>query len=331
MSDLSIATEELVQRTFVYEVGLREPILAMLMTEGKVSSRGGTYITYDLVKDDAKDEAQAYAAGEGLTVAQSEFLDQAKFKYKYVQMPIRYNVDDEIQNHLATSEVKRHDLVTLITERAQDGLRRHLTVRLHTASSTDAGKYVQSIYDACDHSRTYGTVTSSTTAKTWWNGASLAGTWADRDTAMTVELNNLRTIGYIVDRYVAPGQKKYCFLPEGLHSKVRGILEGKVSYQMGTADNSKMAKFGFKSFMYDGVEYIADSYMTLNSQTDYLLMLNPDTWELRLHPSAAFKVTPFFDQSQVAGGADEKVARIKFAGNVCCKKPNANFWNSTAT
>jgi len=331
MSDLSIATEELVQRTFVHEVGLREPILAMLMTEGKVSSRGGTYITYDLIKDDAKDEAQAYAAGEPLTVAQSEFLSQAKFKYKFVQMPIRYNVEDEIQNHLATSEVKRHDLVALITERAQDGLRRHLTVRLHTASSTDAGKYVQSIYDACDHARAYGTITSSTTSNTWWNGASLDGTWTDRDGSLAVALDNIRKINNITDRYVPPGQKKYGYLPEALHSKMRGILEGKVSYQESTTENSKLRRFGFKSFMYDGVEWVVDSYMTLNSQTDYLLILNPDTWELRLHPSRAFKVTPFFDQGQVAGGADEKVARIYFAGNVCCKKPNANFWNSTAT
>lgn len=331
MSDLSIATQELVAATFTYEVGLRMPVLATLLAEGKVQSRGGTYITYDLVTGSAKAQAQAYAAGEGLNVAQAEFLDQAKFKYKYIQMPIRYNVDDEIQNHLATSEVKRHDLVKLIVERAESGIREFVDELLHTTSSTDSGKNIQSIYDPLDHARTYGTVTSTTAAKTWWNGASLSGAWTDRATAMALSLDNIRKLRHIIDRYVPPGQKKYGFLPEALHSKMQGILEGSVYYQKATAENSKLFRFGFDSFIAYGIEWIVDSYMTLNSQTAYMVIMNPNTWEFRLHPSRAFMVTDFFEQDKVAGGADEKVARVKLAANCCCKQPNANVWKSNVS
>jgi len=327
MSDLSIATQELFAATFAYQVGLRKPISAMLLEERRVAARGGTYITYDLVKDDAEDEAQAYAVNEGLTVAQSEFLGQAKFKWKYLQMPIKYTVDDEIQNHLATSEVKRHDLVKLIVERGQDGIRKKLDTLFHTISSTDAGKNFQSIYDAQDHSRLYGALTSNTTTVSYWNGASLDGTWTDRNTAMALSLGNLRLLKMIVKRYREPGEKLYGFLPEALFSKLQGILEGSVTYKA----EGKMLKYGFDAFEAYGIEFVCDSYMTLNSQTAYMTILNPATWELRLHPERTFKVSDFVHQATIAGGADEHVARIFLAGNLCCKQPNANVWKSNVS
>lgn len=331
MSDLSIATQELFAKSFTYQVGLRMPITAMLLEHRRVEARGGYQIVYDLVKDDAVDEAQDYYEGEGMTVAQTSFLDQAKFDWKYVQMPVRYTVSDEIKNKLGESEVKRHDLVKLMVERAQDGIKRHLNKVLHTISSSDAGRSIQSIYDPLDHSRTYGTVASTTTVKTWWNGSSLAESWADRNTAMALALDNLRKIEMICGRYRPPTEKLYCFLPEALHSKLQGILEGSVYYEKSSNENSRLFKYGFKSFQVYGTEYVVDSWMTLNSQTAYAVWLNPEVMDLRFHPNRSFRMTEFVWQGQIAGGQDENVARILLAGNCCNKQPNAGMWKSNVS
>ena len=56
--------------------------------------------------------------------------------------------------------------------------------------------------------------------------------------------------------------------------------------------------------------------------------LNIPDWFLMVHPKKNFKMLPFFDQAQIAGGADFKLARIRFAGNLICKHPNRSCYFS---
>jgi hypothetical protein len=328
MADLSNLTEELFVKSFTKQVGLRMPKLAMLLAHRQVKTKGGTKITYPVVMDDAEDEAQTYLPNEEMTVGQSDFTNLAKFEWKYMQMPLRYGVDEEIQNHLATSEVKRFDLVKLIVERGQDGTKRKLRTLINGTGSTDSGRDFQSINDALDHSRTYGTITSNTTTVAYWNGASTGDSYTDRASSWTLNLSNVRLALAIVRRYVDDNAKQYIFLPEAMHSKLQGICEASKVYTPSDDSNSKLHKHGFRTFQVYGAEVVCDSWMTLNSQTAYMQILNPETFEFRLHPSRAFRVTPFVWQGQVEGGKDQMVGRVLVCGNICCKKPRANLWKS---
>lgn len=336
MTDLSIATEALYKKSFTNEVMLKIPLTAMLMAHRRVTFKGGTTIKHPVVKATQESLLQMYATGTGLDVSSKEQLSEPSFNWKKGQLPIRYDVDTEIQNELATSEVKRLDLVTLKVKEAQQGTKLGLNTQFHaTTAAGDSGTDFQGVPEACDHSRTYGGITSNTTfahpGLAWWGGASLGETFADRATAMALSLDNIRKCGMVVERYVDEGSKFYGLLPEGLYSKFLGILEGNVFYERSNEQNSKLFKYGFKSFHAYGVEWVKDSYMTLNSMTAHMLLINPDTWELRMHPQRAFEVTPFVWQGAQSGGLDEMVARLLIAGNLVCWQPNSNMWKSNVS
>ncbi|KAF0156298.1 MAG: hypothetical protein FD189_1103 [Elusimicrobia bacterium] len=327
-ADLSHAARELLDRSFWSQVGLDMPMTAMLLEERRVTTKGGLQLWYHLGKDDAEDEAQDYLPGDILTVGQAEFINTAKFNWKYIQVPMRYGIDVHLQNQLATSETKRRDLVSLLVERAEDGMKRRIEKRMHAVTAAgDTGAGLQGLPEAYDHSRTYGEITSNTTTVAYWNGASLADSYTDRATADPLSLDNLRKIKAIVKRYADKRDKLYVFLPEGLHSKLQGMCEGSAHYVAGTKENS-LLKYGFDAFHVYGMEVVCDSYMTLNSMTDDMLVVNPKYWHFRVHPDRNLKVNEFFHQAKVAGGKDEWIAHAYLCAAAICFKPRTGMWKS---
>ena len=98
-----------------------------------------------------------------------------------------------------------------------------------------------------------------------------------------------------------------------------------------STSTGRLAKYGFTSVtLYDNIEVVEDPYMSVN-QTSTSLMVDPETWELRFHPSRAFKIGKFVDQSQIEGGEDKMLARLRVAGNFVCWQPNGNMWKSNMT
>jgi len=89
-----------------------------------------------------------------------------------------------------------------------------------------------------------------------------------------------------------------------------------------------LAKYGFQTFVIDGVEFVQDSWLTTNSMTTDFFLLAPSTWDLRVSPKRNFKMTGFTWQGDQVGGLDKYLARILLAGNLTCSKPNANIWKS---
>lgn len=328
-ADLSLATREVVDRSFWPQVGLAMPLTAMLLEEQRVTTKGGVQLWYDLIKDDAQDEAQDYLAGDNLITAQAEFMAQAKFNWKYIQMPLRYGIDVMLQNQLASSEAKRRDVVGLISERGMNGMKMRIEKRLHATTAVgDSAAAIQGVCEAYEHSRTYGGITSSAAAALqYWNGASLADSYTDRATADSLSLDNLRKMKAICKRYVDKGDKLYVFVGEAFHSKLQGMCEGSVHYVAGTKENS-LLKYGFDSFFVYGMEVVCDSYMTLNSMADDLLIVNPKYWHFRVHPDLNLKMNDFFDQSKVTGGKHEFMSRLSLCCSPCCFKPRSGMWKS---
>ena len=335
MSDLSIATEALFKKSFTDEVALKIPMTAMLMEHRRVTFKGGVSIDHAVVKTTAESQLQMYSGGnEGLDATSKSYLSKPSFGWKYGQVPIWYGCETELQNQIATSEVKRLELVTLMVTEAQQGMKLGLNSQFHAETAAgDSGTDFQGIPEACDHSRTYGGILSDTTFTSagWWGGASLSDAFTDRDTAMALSPSNLRKCVSRIGRYVDLGSKVYGYLPEDLYTKLQGILHGSVFYELSNKDNSRIFKYGFDSFIAFGVEWVKDTWMTQNSQTDVMLLVNPETFELRLHPSRAFVCTPFVRQDQIAGGKDAMLGRVKIAGNLVCWQPNGNMWKSNVS
>lgn len=329
-TDLSNLTREAFIKAFTDEVALQIPVFAMMIEERRVSWKGGTAISKNVIKTTGESLMQSYKPSrDTLNTASKTYTQKISFNWKYAQTPIVYTAEDAVQNELDEGGSKIMDLVELLTDQALSGTKDGINTMLHAATAAgDSGDNFQGIPEACDHSRTYGGYASGTTTATkWWNGASLAGTYTDRASSMALSLDNIRKLRSACMRYGRVKQKQvfYLYLPEALHSKLMGLLEAACVHTSPGA----LAKYGFTSArIYENIEIVLDSWMNENSMSDDLLFVNPASWELRLHPTRAFQVTDFVDQSTIGGQRDEMLARVKVAGNSVCWQPNSNAWKS---
>ena len=328
-SNIAAATRELWLRTVVDEVFLRLPLVAMMIEHRQVAFRGGTKITQTVTKDDLESEAQSYATNEGLTAGSKTILDKPAFGWKKFQVPIRYTVDEELENQDADKATAPVDVVQALVKGAQTGARKKLNSMLYattSGASSEDGKDFQGLTAALDHDATYGTLTRATTATNkGWQGASVADSYTDHDAAMTPSIAAFRSVMSVVKRHRPGNEKWYAFMGESLFQQYQSQVETRHIY---SRDGSKLAKYGFETLILDGVELVQDSWLSENSRTTDIYWINPETWELRISPKRNFKMTGFVWQGETANGLDEYLARILVAGNFVCWQPNANCWRS---
>ncbi|KPJ70372.1 MAG: hypothetical protein AMS14_10840, partial [Planctomycetes bacterium DG_20] len=272
-----------------------------------------------------EDDAQFYGPTDPLTTTSRTLTDKPKWGWKYMQMPVTYDVETKLQNDTGDSEVAPLKLVQLIVKQANEGCRRRFQKAFYDTATTDAGTSIQSVVTGIDHARTYGTLVTTSSAKTWWNGASLDDTFTDRNTAYAASIANFRKVKTRILRYQSGNPALMAICSEEIFDKLKAQVEARHIY---TRDGSRLAKYGFETFMIDGVEVVQDSWLSLNSKANYFLMLTLDSWELRIHPMRSFTMTDFVWQGDRDGGRDEWLSRILIAGNNVCWQPNANYWGS---
>lgn len=330
MTDLSILTRDAFIKSFRDEVALQTPLFAMFYDHRRVTFEGGKTINQPVIKSTAESLMQWYKKGDPLNGGSKSYLAQPSFNWKKGQLPLVYDVDDEIQNVDAAPENKILDIVELLVRQADQGAKLAMDTALHLVTTgTDSKDPFQSIPDALGHSRLYGGITSGTAATDkYWNGASLAGSYTDLATPLSLSLDAVRRMRSRCMLWRPANSRFYLFLPLGLHSKLIGQVE---AAHVKTA-TGRLAKYGFTSVtLYDNIEVVEDPFMAENSLTTTLFMIDPETWEMRFHPSRAFKVGKFVDQSQIEGGEDKMLARLKVAGNLVCWQPNANMYKSNVS
>lgn len=329
-TNLSASTRELWLRTMVDEVFLALPLTAMLMEHRRVTFKGGTYITKTVTMDTMTSLAQDYIANEPLEGGSKTVLGKPKFGWKMFQIPLEYTVEEELQNQGADAATAPADLVEAIVKGGQYAARAHLAAKAYNLTSTEAAKTFQSIVGALNHDATYGGLTrATTTTNAWWQGASLAATYTDQDTAISATIANFRKAVAAVRRYSKPNNKLYAFMGEALYQAFQSQADSRRLVTAPPAGAPGIYKYGFNTFWIDGVEFVSDSWLTLNSQANSFFLLDPETWELRISPKRNFKVTPFVWQGDRQGGLDVWMARLMVAGNLVCWQPNANLWLST--
>ena len=335
LNDLSNATRELFIRSLVDEVYMATPVVEELQARNQITYSGGKYLERLVDTDEIDDLMQVYTANSTLTDEAKDTLEKPRFTMKYAQLPLRYNVDTYTQNVLAGNEEQLLDLADHLVQKGHNATRLWLNQQIFNSGSetgtADGATNMQSIISALDHDVTYGTLARSWSSGTndWWQGADPAALNASvsssaQDTAYNLSISNMRkwiTESDVSHHMKTPRDLYVCMCPT-LFNKLRAEMEGKVQYRP-TGDTQKQ---GFNKMELDGHTIVSVPYLqTSSTMRNWVLILNLEYWELRIHTARNFKVTDFKWQGDIANGHDYWLARILFLGNLVCWKPNSSM------
>ncbi len=336
-ADLSLATRELFVRSLVDQVFMATPLIEKLWSGKKVTFKGGTQIERLMDTDTIDTEVQAYTANSALQDSRKTTLAKPHFLWKYAQLPLRYDVDEYIQNIQAGSEEQLLDLAEHLVKKGQRDMRLFLEkAAFNNGSATgggDSGDNFESLVDALDHDTQYGflTRTFSSSTNDWWQGADPAALNADvatsaQDTAYNLTIANLRKWIYESSIYnnASGPQDIQVLMCATLYNKLRAEMEAKMQY----SPMAPTAKQGFTKMLLDqAIEVVNVPYLqTTSTMKTWMFIINWTNWELRIHPSRAMNLTDFEWQGKNANGHDYWLARIMLAGNLICWKPNSNMF-----
>ncbi len=268
---------------------------------------------------------------DNLTSSQKSLFSLPEFNWKYGTLPVEYDGDVDIQN-LSNTDGKILDLAKELVTQAQEGAKRVIRTSIFGAYSatSDSQKGFQGLADALHSSSTlYGGITRSASVATWWQGASIDGTWTDVATADACNLWNLRAMARVSAKYRdrKPNDILIIVSPTNFE-KVRREMETRMLYKT----DGDLAEPGFRAMTLDNMEIVADPYLDTDSTTQaYVYLLHLPDWEYRIAPDRDFKQTDFVWQGQIVNGLDKYLSRIMWAGNLVCWQPNASCYRTNLT
>lgn len=339
-------TRDLIEKSLTNEVYLRTGFLDELNKRKRITA-GGRTLQFPVIKDTLQSLAQAYTMKEPLTSSQKSITEIASFNWKYVQLPIEYDGDVEIQNLNAASPEKIYDIAEMLADQALYGINLKLQDMMFsggtapTAAYGDSGKNFQAITNALNHDETYGGLArtlanAAVGVNDWWQSADpAAGAWfgstltaSSQDTATNLTIANLRQWVIKVQRYIKAKQDLMVVLCPSLFNKLKAECQAQMIYQ-GATDT---AKVGFNKMFIDGHQIVDADYLEINATTNkWVFLLNLETWQLHLNKARNFKMTPFKWQGENINGMDVYLSRLLLAGNLICKQPNANMFLSNVS
>ena len=351
LNDLSIATRELFERTVKHQVYMQTPILEELERRTKITYSGGKYIERLVDTEEVNSLGQAYTANEALSDGKKDTLEKPRFTFKLYQQPMKYDVDEFLQNHNAGTEEQLLDLAEFLVSKSQRGIKLALRNMMYNAdpggtsgSETgvgDSSKYFQSLLSALDHDvATYGNVSRalSTSTNRWWMGSDPSGrpdtiTTSTQNTATNISIANFRKWIIPIEQYMEKMEDLYVVMCPTLWNKLRAELEAKGQHSQLNADK---LKYGIQQFEIDGAMIVKDpwlenGYGTSGTTENWVFILNLNDFELRIHNDRNFKQTEFKWQGENSNGHDYWLARILLSGNLLNWKPNGSMFLSNVS
>jgi hypothetical protein len=350
LDDVGLATRELFVRSVKDQVYMRTPIIEELQRRSQITYSGGKYIERLVDVNEVNSLAQAYTANEALSDGKVDTLEKPRFKFKLLQQPMKYDVDEYLQNHNAGTEEQLLDLAQYLVTKSQRGVKLAMRNMMYnvdpggaTGSETGVGdnsKYWQSLLSALDHDVTYGTInrTLSTSTNGWWQGSDPSGrpdtiTSSTQDTATNISLANFRKWIIPIEQYMESMTDLYCVMCPTLWNKLRAELEAKGQHNKLEADK---LKYGIQAFTIDGAMIVKDPYLehgwgASGTTENWVFILNMNDLELRVHSDRNMKQTEFKWQGENANGHDYWLARILCSGNLINWKPNGSMWLSNVS
>ena len=339
-ADLTLATRELFDRTKVDEVYMKTPFVEELKRRNQVSESGGKTYEFLATTDSIESLMQEYTANTALTDGKKTTLKKPSWSRKYAQLPLRYDVDEQLQNINAGTEEQLLDLAADLTERGNDATRRWLCAKVFNSGSTtgvaDGATGFQSLVSALDSDVTYGGITRTiaSTVADWWQGADPSNltsniTASTQATATNLTKANLRK--WInetdVSHYMEGADDLMVLMCPTLWDKLAAEMEAAAVYKSGMKQSQ-----GIRSMMFDGHEIVSVPYLqTSSTMKTWLFIINLKYWKLMISSQRNFKMTDFKWQGENSNGYDFYLARILIAGNLICKKPNSSMWLSNVS
>jgi len=283
-----------------------------------------------------------YSTNEPLNDSKTDTLAKPRFYWKKGQLPMRYDADEELMNHLAGSEEQLLDVVAQLTKKAQRAVKLNLMKQVMNTGSTtgivdgDGVSNFQSLISALNHDQTYGGLARSFSSGTndYWQGSDPAGlgsvvTSSSQDTATNFTRSNLRKWINETDiaHYMESTDDLLILCCPTLWDKMAAEMENRSVYKAGMKQSQ-----GIKSMMFDGHEIMSVPYMqTTSTMKTWVFILNLRYFELQIHKARNYKITPFVWQGEMSGGHDYWLSRILFKGNLVCWKPNSSMWLSAVS
>lgn len=341
MSDLNLATRELFIRTRINQVFMKTPFIDELQSRKKVVYKGGKYIERLMETKTTEDLVQEYTANTALRDEKKDVLEKARFYRKYAQYPLRYDVDEYLENIVAGSEEQLADLSKLLVEKGNEGIKLYLdAIAWNNGSTTPIADGAgvlkfQSVVSALNHDTAYGTLsrTFSSNVNDYWQSSDPAGlteniTSSSQDTAYQATLANLDKWIYetnvMHNMQSADDLRIYCC--PTLYNKYRAQMEARGIYEGGSGNT------GITSMKRDGYQIVSVPYLQkTTTMKTWLFILNLKDWELRIDTERNFKMTDFKWQAEQSNGYDFWLARIMWAGNLICWKPQGSLWLSNVS
>ena len=332
-TDLNVLTRDFLRKTIKKQLFLRSPLVTRLAIDGRMTQKGGIKETITVKDVQGTSEVQVYGVNDALTSAVVNRTNHFRFGLSNMQTPIRWTIQEKVENINADNSARVADLLTKKVEFAWDATYDKMQELIYDPSTTEsaATPTLLSLQTALTHDRQYGGVTRSTTATNeWWQGRSPAGTYTDQATAAAATIPNFRAWRDVCDRYNdRSGDSKIVVVGDALY---RQFLAAAESRHINTQGAGKTAEYGHESIVIDGVEFVKDKYLGANStRAKYFFYLDTSTWNYEVDKDRNFKMTDGFWQGQVDGGADYWVQRIMVIHRFFCDQCNANMYLSNVT
>jgi hypothetical protein len=337
-ADVTKATRELFDRTLVDQAFMRVPVIEALQRNGQVKStfKGGKYIEKLIDTDTIQSLVQEYTTNTALTDAKKTTLEKPRFTWKYAQLPLRYDIDEEVQNANAPKEIQLLDLPEHMVKKAHSDLKKWMSQKIFNSGSTtavhDGGTSFQSFVSALLCDETYGTITRTAASNIadYWQGADPGGLWTGltattQSTAAVLSCSNLRK--WInetdVSQHMEGADDLMILMCPSLWDKLAAEMESKLIYKPGLKQSQ-----GIRSMIFDGHEIVSVPYLqTSSTMKAWVFIINLRYWEWRMWSERDFVFKGFKWQGEESNGYDYWLGRIMMVGNFFCWKPNSSLWH----
>lgn len=342
--DLDNMTRDMHDASLEVEYMKKTPVLNLILEQKNVKFKGGERYFFTMDTDTVEDLAQDYGVNEELTHGTADTTDEAYFRRKHCQLPITLDFEEDLENAYQTEDrTQMYALAEFKTRKAQEGMRLHLR-KLIYGNAADTDKQIQGLDSALVVDTTYGTLarTRASNIHNFWQPGDNVYTAAQQATARTFSLQALQGWVDPLTDLENGGGRFVIIVGNTLYLAAKSEAQA-LSMPVKT-DPGGLFKYGIEEVEVGGMRIIKDpflqtKYNTVMGQTTgaagsldrRVYALNVPDWHMMIHPKRNFNMLPFFDQAQIAGGADFKLARVRLSGNLACKHPNRSLCFSNVT
>lgn len=358
--DLLAMTRDMHLKSFEVEYMKKTPLLNLILEKKNVKFSGGKYYYFEADTADKESLTQDYEVNEPLTHGDTDTVYTVKFGRKKFQHAMTLDVDEDLENgENAADGTQLQDLAKHKVKKAQEAVRLHLRKLFYagwnnsgTANAflgTDSNKYVQGLNSALGLNATavptYGGIARSESQNStyaWFQPAADGYTKTTQETAVAISIDQLQQwADPLVDMETSP-MDLVCIVGNTLYLALKAEAQARsmpVKY-----DPAGNFKFGIEEMVIDNIRIVKDPFLQskyntlMGMNTGYahalerrLYILNMNDIHFMVHPKRYFDLTEFFDQAKIAGAADFKLARIRFAGNLCLWHPNQHLYMANVT